>query len=80
MSVDTPVQVTVEEPKTAKLAAVPGDGADCARTRLPTLNTHIVNISFFISKVLGWISVQRRGQEGEQRCRVDFEIPNRGGC
>ena len=50
VSVETPVQVTVVEPKTAKLAAEPRDGA-CARTRLPILSTQIPNNSFFIRKL-----------------------------
>jgi hypothetical protein len=45
--VDTPVHVTVEEPKTAKLAAVPSDGS-CAQHRLPMLNMQITNKRFFI--------------------------------
>jgi hypothetical protein len=48
-----PVQVTVEEPRTAKLAAEPSDGAVCAQARLPTLNMQISNKSLFISKLLG---------------------------
>jgi hypothetical protein len=46
--VDAPVQVTVEEPRTAKLAAEPSDGTDCALPTPPILNTQIPNKSFFI--------------------------------
>src|ERR1700676_469711 len=56
---DAPVQVTVEEPRMAKLAAEPSDGA-CAQHMLLTLNMKITNKSFFISKLLGWISLYRR--------------------
>jgi hypothetical protein len=56
---EAPVQVTVEEPSTAKLAAEPSDGA-CARHRLPILNTQITKKSFFIIKAPLWISLRRR--------------------
>src|SRR5712664_3325927 len=52
-----PVFVTVEAPRTAKLCAEPSGGADCAQPRLPILNMQITNKSFFMSKLLGWISV-----------------------
>jgi hypothetical protein len=48
-----PVLVTVEEPRTAKFCAAPNDGADCAQLRLPVLDKHITNISFFMSKLPG---------------------------
>jgi hypothetical protein len=54
-----PVLVTVEAPRTAKLCAGPSDGADCAQPRLPILNMQMINKSFFISKLLGWISLHR---------------------
>jgi hypothetical protein len=53
------VQVTFVPPRTAKLAAVPSEGA-CAQARLPILNMQITNTILFISKLLGWISLHRR--------------------
>jgi hypothetical protein len=55
-----PVFVTVEAPRTAKVCAEPGGGADCAQPRLPMLKKQIANISFFMSKLLGWISFHGR--------------------
>jgi hypothetical protein len=54
-----PAFVTVEAPRTAKLSAGPSGGADCAQLRLPMLNQQITNISFFMSILLGWISLHR---------------------
>jgi hypothetical protein len=61
-----PVLVTVEAPRTAKLCAEPSGGADCAQPRLSILNMQITNSSFFISKLLGWISHHRRRQGGDK--------------
>jgi hypothetical protein len=54
------VQVTFELPRTAKVAAVPREGAVCAQARLPILNMQITNKDFLIAKLLGWICVLRR--------------------
>jgi hypothetical protein len=48
VKVEAPVQVTVEEPRTAKLAVEPSDGTDCARPTPAILNTQIPTRSFFI--------------------------------
>jgi hypothetical protein len=46
------VQVTAVPPRTAKVAAVPSEGA-CAQHMLPVLNMQISIKTFFISKLLG---------------------------
>jgi hypothetical protein len=44
-----PVLVTVEAPRTAKLAAEPSGGAVCAQARVPILNRKITKKTFFIT-------------------------------
>src|SRR5258708_16661873 len=55
-----PVFVTVVAPRTAKVCEEASAGAVCAHARLPPLNMQITNKTFFISKLLGWISLQCR--------------------
>src|SRR5256885_2387695 len=73
VTVVAPVQVTVEEPRTAKLAAAPSDGAVAwAQHSLPIPNRQITNNTiFFILKLLGWIfsSLTMR----DQHCQLQSE-------
>jgi hypothetical protein len=52
-----PVLVTDEAPRTAKVRAAPNGGADCAQTKLLKVNMKTTIKSFFISKLLGGISL-----------------------
>jgi hypothetical protein len=57
-----PELATVEAPRTAKVWEEASGGADCAQAKLPILNIKITDTVFFLSKLLGRISLHCRRQ------------------